>query len=124
MRDGRATIAMLQELWRLLLVGLLEDIERPKRPSVELLQVARKFLRDNACGIPDEAARKDLEVLYRLYSKSLHEALTGPTPRAGVLAEARHWLVYHGIRADLPGAQVAAVAKKLGDLDLPFTTKH
>ena len=122
--DGKASWAMLLELWHLLVKGILEDLKRPKRAPVELLQVARKLLRDNGTTAPDAAARKDLEVLYRLYSTALHDALTSPTPRAGVLSEARQWLQYHGIRPDLPAAHAAAVAKKLGELDMPFTTKH
>lgn len=122
--DGRASPELLAELWRCLLEELLEKVKAPRAPSVELLQVARKFLRDNGSAVPDAAARKDLEVLYRLYSKALHDALTSPTPSAGVRSEARQWLQFHGIRLDLPGAQVAAVAKKLGELDVPFTIKH
>ncbi len=125
MTDGRATLAELQHLWRLVLDGVIQRVQAPKAPAVELLQVARKLLRDNSTTAPDEAARRDLEVLYRLYSKALHEALTSPTPRAGVLSEARQFLQFNGIRPDLPGAQAAAVVKKLGELDLPFTfTKH
>lgn len=124
MSDGRASRATLEALWRLLLESMVAKLQAPKRPAVELLQVARKFLRDNTCSAPDEQARKDLEELYRLYGKALHDALSSPKRTAGVLSEARHWLQYHGIRPDLPAAHAASVAKKLTELDLPFTHKH
>lgn len=123
MSDGRASRATLEALWRLLLEDLVAKLQAPKKVAVDLLQVARKFLRDNACGAPDTQAREDLEALYRLYSNALHEALSRPERPAGVLAEARHWLVYHGVRPDIPAAQAATVAKKLSELDLPFTHK-
>jgi len=119
--EGKATWEQLQDLWRVLLVEMLARVKAPKASSVELLQVARKFLRDNGCSAPDAAARKDLQDLYRLYGKALRASLSGPSPRSGVLAEARQWLTYHGIRPDLPAAHAAAVAKQLGQLDVPFT---
>lgn len=124
MSDGRASRATLEALWWLLLDSMLAKLQAPKRPTVELLQAARKFLKDNGCTAPDAAARKDLEDLYRLYGKALHDALSSPERTAGVMAEARHWLVHHGIRPDLPAAHAASVAKKLTELDVPFTHKH
>lgn len=124
MSDGRASRATLEALWWALLDNVLAKLKGPKRPAVELLQIARKLLKDNGCRAPDEAARRDLEVLYRLYGKALHDALMSPERTAGVMAEARHWLFYHGVRADLPAAHAASVAKKLTELDVPFTHKH
>ena len=84
--DGKASWAMLLELWHLLVKGILEDLKRPKRAPVELLQVARKLLRDNGTTAPDAAARKDLEVLYRLYSGKICQCLS--CKNAGIDARA------------------------------------
>ena len=123
MTDGRATLAELQGLWRLVLEAVIQRVKVPKPPT-ELLQVARKFLRDQGCTAPDDAARVQLEALYRAYGKALHEALTSPNPRAGVLAEARQWLVHNGVRPDVPAAHAASIALKLSELEVPFQHKH
>jgi len=120
-----ATRDNLEDLHRLLVGELATKYRKgSKRPSVELLQVTRKVLRDNGqIMAQDEATTRQLQQLHRDYSRALSAALSGPVVSAGLLQEARFWLIHHGIRADLPTVQAAAITKKMGELDLPFT-KH
>lgn len=123
MSTGKATRAELEELHGLLVRTLREVFKTSKKQPVDILQVTRKTLRDNGVvGTVDEALVKQLQELYQGYSKALASALQRPSVSAGVLAEARHWLEYHGFSPDVPTAQVAAAAKKLGNagMDLPF----
>lgn len=118
---------LLVQLWHGLLAALNDLFKAPKRPAVELLAVARRFLRDNHQGCPSASDRKHLEQLHKLYSKRLAEALAAERVPASMLAEGRKWLELHGVKADLPTAVAAQVAKRLAAGDLPFTppsTKH
>jgi hypothetical protein len=60
MSDGRASPELLAELWRALLEEMLEELKASKKPPVDLMQVARKFLRDNGTTAPDEADHRKI----------------------------------------------------------------
>ena len=124
---GKATHEFLQELWRLLLSDLrLRLSRRAKAPSAEMLQVARRFLKDNGQGCPDEDCRKQLDALYRTYLRTLSDALKAPTdrPPAALLAEARAFLAWHGV-GDIPGTAAGKAADQLLAADVPFkVTRH
>jgi hypothetical protein len=111
---------LLVQLWHGLLASLIELFKAPKRPGVELLAVARRFLRDNHQGCPSASDRQRLEQLHKLYSQRLAEALAADRVPASMLAEGRKWLEQHGVKADLPAAEAAQVAKRLAGGDLPF----
>lgn len=111
----------LEQLWASLAAFLQDSFKTPKRPSVEMLAVTRRFLRENKQGATNGKDRKQLEQLCTLYSLRLAEALAAEHVTASMLAEGRKWLELHGIRVDLSTAEAAQVAKKLGDGSLPFT---
>lgn len=116
---GRATPALLTELWHATKDSLTASLRGGKVASGELLGVARRFLRDNGqLGAPDEASRADLERLHRLYRRRLLEALDQPEPPSVLLAEARQYWTHH---APTKGAQTAThTAEELLALDVPF----
>jgi hypothetical protein len=95
-----------------------------KATSVEMLAVSRRVLRDHGyiCPVNDEASRRKLEEMHRLYVKRLEEALR-TRPSAAVLAEVRHFLDQSGLTRDLQGAMSNAQAVALmADSRLPFKT--
>jgi hypothetical protein len=112
---------LLVQLWHGLLAALNDLLKDPKRPGVELLAVTRRFLSDNQQVSPGADDRKKLEQLHRLYSKKLAEALAAERVPASMLAEGRKWLELHGVKADVPAAVAAQVAKRLADGSLPFS---
>lgn len=119
---GKATLAELQALWRLLLSTLrLRLSPKAKAPSAEMLQAARRFLKDNRQGCPDEACRKQLEALYRAYLRALSDAMeaTADSPPAALLAEARAFLAWHGV-GDIPGTAAGKAADQFLSADVPF----
>lgn len=113
---------LLLDLWQALLDALRQSFTKtPKRPSVEMLAVTRRWLRDNSTYCPDDASRRKLEQLYRLYCSRLVEAMEGDQVNAATLAEARKFLEWQGLRADIPKHQAVQVAKQLSTGALPFT---
>jgi len=110
----------LTHLWHALLGGLQAALGKPKVPP-EMFSVARAFMRDNHVSVNSERSTKTLQAMHGLYCTRLHEALAKPNPPAAVIAEARKFLEWHGIKADLPAATAAQIAGKLADGNLPFT---
>ncbi len=119
---GKASMETLSALWRELLAALLGRFKGTKQPPVELLQVSRRFLRDNGQGCPDDKTRQQLAQLYRQYLGGLARAMDEAPPSASLLAEARAFLQWHGV-GDIPGASAGHAAKQLLDLSVPFKTK-
>lgn len=126
--DGAASDLrrMLEESRRLLfacIVQTLGDAKADKPVSAEFLHVARRVLRDNEAALPrlDEAQRKRLQDLHRLYVDRLLEAIQAPKPSTAVLAECRQFLATSGVGKDLGAAisDAQALAALNWD-DLPF----
>lgn len=114
---GLASPATLVGLWMALKGSLLDRLTRHREPSAELLGVARRFLKDNGqLGPPDEAARKDLEEMHRLYRKALLAALQKPTPSSTLLAEARTYY------SQQQPAEPTPAAAPLEGTGVPFPT--
>jgi hypothetical protein len=125
---GKASAEELEELHGLLVADLRRCMTakgtRHRHPSAELLGIVRKTLRDNGVGASDEATRKALQALYRLYLTRLMETLTDPDGGrvpAALLAEARSLLSWHGV-GDIPAASAAKVAQQLLQANVPFKT--
>jgi hypothetical protein len=127
--DGRASVDQLQELWRELLRNLLGIFKGPKRLSAENLQVCRKFLKDSGQVYPpDEASRKKLEKLQRLYLEALVAAFerraerSEERPTAALLGEVRQFLEWSGHSPNVSPTQARLTARELLAMEVPFTT--
>jgi hypothetical protein len=118
-----ATHDQLQALWSELVAEMRTQLAPGKRPSAEMLGVARRMVKDGGVTCPDDKARKDLDALYRAYLQRLSEALQQERPSSALLAEAGALLRWVGV-SDVPGTAAAQVADQLLTLQVPFTPRQ
>lgn len=122
---GPATPEQLHELHRLLASALVAQLKDTRKPSAEVLGVARSLLKDNGLfGLAQtEADRRTLRRLWGLLVRHLSTAMQG-NPKPALVAEVRLFLAANGVTKDLPGhAAKAQALHLLADASLPFT-KH
>jgi hypothetical protein len=113
----------LHSLHELVTSSLLDHLS--KKPTAELLQVARRFLRDNAMVgvVVSLSEQKLMRTLYRLYVRKLKAALEVANPPAAVLAEVLRFLQMQGVTKDLSASVSHSQAlHALGSAALPFKT--
>lgn len=125
--SGMASHELLVELWHDLARSLRGVLKGPKRPSVEHLQVTRKFLKENGrLHPPDEASRKKLEKLRRLYLEAMVKAFERPEPPTpSLLGEARQFLSGMDRYPEQPSRAEGSTAADLLAMKLPFQpNKH
>jgi hypothetical protein len=123
--SGKASHEQLLDLWRELLGSLVGVFKGPKRPSVEHLQVARRFLTDNGqFYAPDEASRKNVEKLQRLYLERLVEAMDAGHASPALLGETRQFLTWAGHHPNTSPGRAKSVALDILEMELPFGNSH
>lgn len=119
--SGKASRAELWALWRELLAELRTAMRAPKRPSVETLQVTRKYLKDNFVVSPlDDRGRADLVELQRLYLQRLVQAMHQGPVTSSLLGEVRQFLIWLGYSPNVPPQHASSATKELLDLEVPF----
>lgn len=90
---GKASPAMLRELWSVVLSALIGKVNKVK-PSAEILFVARSFMRDNHYVGPVNTpkVRRQLDKLHADYITALSVALNSEKPSSSMLHETRLFL--------------------------------
>jgi hypothetical protein len=113
-----------RELHRLLVADLTTRLGTG-RASAEMLQVARRVLKDQGpmgLASTDEEQQR-IRHLYSVFVQRLSEAVHAEAPSAAILAEARHFLDTNGAKKNLQAsADKATALTLLADQRLPF--KH
>lgn len=105
---------LMEQLLDALRLHLWRRLRGEARVPVDLLAVTRVFLESSGVRIHDEASRRALVRIERLYEERLIAALEGPNPSAALLGEARRWFE---AKRSTQGPQ----AEPLADTGLPFT---
>jgi hypothetical protein len=97
-------------------------------PSAETLAIARLFLQHSGVygTAHDEADRKRLKGMHRLYLQRLYEAVTSDEkpPSASIFAEVRRALTANGIAKDGAAIEPLEALERLQFDDLPFKTSQ